>query len=426
MKKLFSSLLTIALLLAAAIASAQAPQGVNYQAVVRDGSGNLITSGTVNMRFTILQGSSSGTSVYQETQSVAPISYGLVNVVIGSGNIVLGSFPGIGWGSSSYYLKVEADPTGGNNFAALGNPTQFQSVPYALNAGNGNWALSSGNIYNTNTGGYVGIGTATPTGPLNISCPIYGASFNVYDFQPFGGQVEVAEVSSPNGPLFRLYGGTQGKYMDLGVDSFGDFTLNNGGTGSTVLYVDQNTSNVGIGTASPNYTLEVQSSTEYAIWGATTESNGNGVSGIANTGSFAYALYGESSSGYGAYISGNLYYSGTISGPSDARLKENIQPIGNAISRLQQLVPSSYTFKKEYSKMNLPKGTQFGFIAQDMEKVFPELVVTNYDKNQVKDGVFEFKSINYVGMVPVLTEAILEQQKQIDELKALVQKLTTK
>jgi hypothetical protein len=351
MKKQISAILMMVLLFAVSTAYAQAPLGFNYQAVIRDGSGNLITTGTVNMRFTVLQGSSSGTSVYQETQSVAPNSYGLVNLVIGSGNVVSGSFSGIGWGTSTYYLKVEADPTGGTTFVALGNPTEFQSVPYALNAANGYWIKTDSVIYNTNTGG------------------------------------------------------------------------------------------VGIGTIVPNASLDIETNTHFnGIISNDSTNNANGIIAEANIGTFAYGILGESSSGYAGYFSGNVTYTGTLAGPSDRRLKENVQPLTNAVSRLQQLVPSSYTFKKEYSKMNLPKGTQFGFIAQDMEKVFPELVVTNYDKQLNKGSVFEYKGINYIGMVPVLTQAINEQQqqiqsqqqqiqnqqKQIDELKALVQKLTTK
>jgi hypothetical protein len=64
--------------------------------------------------------------------------------------------------------------------------------------------------------------------------------------------------------------------------------------------------------------------------------------------------------------------------------------------------------------MGFDKGSQFGFIAQEFEKVIPELVRTD------KDG---YKSIDYVKLTPILVVAIQEQQKQIEELKALVNRL---
>jgi len=67
--------------------------------------------------------------------------------------------------------------------------------------------------------------------------------------------------------------------------------------------------------------------------------------------------------------------------------------------------------------MGFDKETQLGFIAQEFEKVIPELVRT--DENG-------YKSIDYVKLTPVLVEAIREQQKQIDELKQLVQSLIHK
>jgi len=67
--------------------------------------------------------------------------------------------------------------------------------------------------------------------------------------------------------------------------------------------------------------------------------------------------------------------------------------------------------------MGFDKETQLGFIAQEFEKVIPELV--RNDENG-------YKSIDYVKLTPVLVEAIREQQKQIDELKQLVQSLIHK
>jgi len=64
---------------------------------------------------------------------------------------------------------------------------------------------------------------------------------------------------------------------------------------------------------------------------------------------------------------------------------------------------------------NFPDGSQLGVIAQDVEKIVPELVQTG------SDGL---KSVDYIKMIPLLIEAIKEQQKQIDELKSQINTLT--
>ena len=89
-----------------------------------------------------------------------------------------------------------------------------------------------------------------------------------------------------------------------------------------------------------------------------------------------------------------------------------------------QLNPSTFNYKNEYMKMNLPQGPQIGLIAQDVEKVFPELVKNIVDKQPDSTKLFECKGINYIGLIPVLIKAIQEQQKEIDELKQIISQLS--
>ncbi len=93
---------------------------------------------------------------------------------------------------------------------------------------------------------------------------------------------------------------------------------------------------------------------------------------------------------------------------SDIRLKENFESIGNALELVGQLNGLYYTWKKD---AGTDKPRKLGFIAQEVEKVIPELVKTD------SEGM---KSVDYVSVVPVLVEALKHQQKQIDELKALL------
>ncbi len=119
-------------LMAVSASYAQAPQQMNYQAIVRDAGGHpLPANDTVTVRFIIHNGSPSGGVAYQETTSCITNQFGLITHAIGSG----GNLATVGWGSGSMYLQVEIDPAGGNNFTDMGT-TQLLSVPYALYAAN--------------------------------------------------------------------------------------------------------------------------------------------------------------------------------------------------------------------------------------------------------------------------------------------------
>ena len=99
---------------------AQAPQKMSYQAVIRNSSSALITSTPVGMQISILQGSSSGTAVYVETQTPSTNANGLVSLEIGTGTVITGTFSAINWAAGPYFIKTETDPTGGTAYTIAG------------------------------------------------------------------------------------------------------------------------------------------------------------------------------------------------------------------------------------------------------------------------------------------------------------------
>jgi len=129
MRKLFTFL--VAVLLTASV-FAQSPEKMNYQAVIRDASDNLITSTQVGMQISILQGSASGTAVYVETQEPTTNANGLVSIEIGTG-ATSDDFSAIDWANGPYFIKTETDPTGGTTYTITGT-SQLLSVPYAFHA----------------------------------------------------------------------------------------------------------------------------------------------------------------------------------------------------------------------------------------------------------------------------------------------------
>jgi uncharacterized protein (TIGR02145 family) len=125
MKKLFT-LFALAITL---IASAQAPQGFNYQATVRNSSGALLLNQIVLVKFNVFQNSATGTLVYSENQTANTDDLGHIALVVGQGTATTGTFSIINWGSGTYYLGIELNT--GSGYVAMGT-TQLLSVPYAL------------------------------------------------------------------------------------------------------------------------------------------------------------------------------------------------------------------------------------------------------------------------------------------------------
>ena len=107
-------------------------------------------------------------------------------------------------------------------------------------------------------------------------------------------------------------------------------------------------------------------------------------------------------------FNGETTLAGNLNVNSDARLKANIVSLGSTLAKLLQIDGKSYTMKKDENKKQ-----KIGVLAQDIEKVFPELVTES-------NGI---KSVNYQGLVPVLINALKEQQTEIDRLKTQEERL---
>ena len=141
--------IVVGLLLTASV-FAQAPQKMSYQAVIRNSSSVLITSTPVGMKISVLQGSSTGTPVYVETQTPSTNTNGLVSLEIGTGTVITGTFATINWAAGPYFIKTETDPTGGTAYTISGT-NELMSVPYALfsaNAGVGGFTHYLGEAFN--------------------------------------------------------------------------------------------------------------------------------------------------------------------------------------------------------------------------------------------------------------------------------------
>ena len=127
------SLFSLGFVLWSLVSFAQTPEGINYQAVIRNTSGALVTNANMAIRIQIKQNSATGTVVYAERQSVLSSQYGLVNFVIGQGTVLSGTFANINWSTGNYWVSLGVDFSNGTNYVDYGSQ-RLMSVPYAMYA----------------------------------------------------------------------------------------------------------------------------------------------------------------------------------------------------------------------------------------------------------------------------------------------------
>ncbi|MFK7748331.1 MAG: tail fiber domain-containing protein [Kordia sp.] len=150
---------------------------------------------------------------------------------------------------------------------------------------------------------------------------------------------------------------------------------------------------------------------------------------IPTTGTgFGAAIYGSSASltnRYAGYFNGDVFVTGMFT-VSDKKLKENIKAEENVLEKLAQLESVTYNFKQN-EHLNLPSELQHGFLAQNIEEVFPELITTInkpiVDKDNKETGSYEYKAVNYIGMISVLTSSLNEMNEKVISLESEIENL---
>ena len=279
------------------------------------------------------------------------------------------------------------------------------------------------------------------------------ASFNPngLDFRTNGNISQMVLNSSGNlgignpSPLSKLHINVNGTsaYAGLGITNTNaggkTLTINQGTPGKLnftepgildIMTMDFNTGNVGIGTnTTGNYKLKI--SYDNAINGG---SNGLDIenTSTANFGARQdWEIYtspnnGESDGGLYFFTNGSFKaYINEITGEwgaiSDERLKTNINPMGTMLDKIKQLKPSTYRFKNTKDQMKYN-----GFIAQEVMKIFPDLVMHNVDAGRK----LEVYTMNYSGFgvlaikgVQELQTIVEEQKKKIETLEARLTRL---
>lgn len=394
--------------------------------------------------------------VYSFSLGVNSEASGSFSTTLGYLNYSLGNFA-ISLGSENTAVA--------NNSFAMGTNNVTRGV-YSATLGYGNVAQSSNSLvigtYNDSTltdklfeigngsfttrsnamtvlkNGNIGIGTTNPTNLLTFG-PIGGKKISLFP----GATGDAGVGIFPN--EFRQYSDNPNADITFGYDSYA--------TGFSEKVRFKANGMVGIGTSTPvlstggsglvaqNNTyiqLRVQSSASAAglefkpstgnQYEIQADNSNNWF--VYNRAVNAYRLFinGSGFVGIGTInptqalqVAGNILASGTIT-PSDIRYKKNIQLIQSPMEKLKQLNGVTYEYRKnEFPQMGFTDKEQVGLIAQEVEKVFPQLVVTD-DKG--------YMAVDYVKLIPVLIESakaqqvqINKQQQQIEEMQKMVKDL---
>lgn len=286
----------------------QAPEKMSYQAVIRNGSGQLLGNQSIAVRVSILQGSPAGAEIYAERLTGNTNANGLISLEIGTGTVITGTFASINWPAGSYYLKTETDPAGGTNYTITGT-SQLLSVPYAM------YAKSAGNSGGTFTIPYIntvnnastlfsltndGDGTSLEGNNTTTTSNIAAVRGVVTSASPGGFSSAVRGINNGTGGLgvgvygsqagsgWGVYGTTPnglGVYGNATANGIGVYANSNTGTGLTA------TSNNGIpvsvsifNNANNNTVLNASSVGNGTVINVTTSGNGAGVRSSTGSG----------------------------------------------------------------------------------------------------------------------------------------------
>lgn len=290
------ALLVVSLL--CAIAQAEAPNIINYQGRLKDGSGNPVADNTYAVTFSLYSVPSGGSAIWTEIQTVTT-SKGIFSTILGATT----PFGPTAFSDSVRYLgiKVAADPE-------IAPRSRLASVPFALTSNNG-W-VDDGTVVRLSTNAdYVGIGTSTPIHPLHVSEPAGGVFVSRFESSNPGAMVTEWANSSANSVWELSVAGSAG-IPGWGVQP-GDLYMYKQGTSFPALSLTS-ARNLGLGTALPRARIEaVTLDTTAGLFLAAAASNATKVLRAEYTGTGDYdaiAVYGKSTPasfyGYGGYFEG--------------------------------------------------------------------------------------------------------------------------
>jgi hypothetical protein len=292
----------------------------------------------------------------------------------------------------------------------------------------GVWSAGADLVTVNVVNGNVGIGTNLPERKLEVASA--EPQIKIRDSGSTSEKVEFGYDSGTNDLNIKLFAGTKTqKFQIYYADPVFSFDTN---TTPDAMVIKDN-GKVGIGTNNPQALLSLKTPSSYPLsvmdidvitFGTTTNAKNSHYFRARDLGAIGgeFIIKGDGHVGIGTSNPGDysLYVNGTAiftshSDSSDIRWKKNITPLENSLEKITQLQGVNYEWKtEEYPEKNFTEEKQIGVIAQNVEKVIPELVSTD------NEG---YKAVSYSKITAVLIEAVKEQQAQITALQSQVEEL---
>ncbi|MFL0353178.1 tail fiber domain-containing protein [Xanthomarina sp. GH4-25] len=371
---------------------------------------------------------------------------------------------------SSVFLGLDAglNDDGNNGNVGIGYQALASNTTGSQNTANGHDALSSNTTGNSNTANGLGALSSNTTGGLNTANGSYALTSNTTgDFNTANGVNVLSSNTAGNfniGNGYRaLFSNTTGGFntangsyalslnitgnnntavgnrSGYNIKGSGNVTIGNDAgyyeIGSNTLYIDNSSANANNALIYGRFDTDfLRFNANVAVKGTLNLNENTTGEGVAlrvqgdealwyNGTYFSYGFGGSANFfadnvGIGITnpnaqldVNGNIEYTGTLTDVSDRRLKENLNPITNVLGQLQNIKGYTYNMKDDVTKKR-----EYGVIAQDVQKVFPEMVSIIDDKDHL--------GVSYVQLIPVLLEAIKEQQKIIDQQNSKINGLS--
>ncbi len=276
-----------------------------------------------------------------------------------------------------------------------------------------------------NHNGLVGIGTPSPAFRLDVKGKKTDSVVVLNTTVSFAGEYDAIAIHGESQPQPGFGIGVHGLGNYVGV--WGDGTLGMVGDGLNTGVQGQS-----IGADTTVFTGDLT-----GVVGFTKKGAGSiGVFGRSDSANFNYGVWGQAPDTAGpdfAVVAIGDVYAWRFFQASDRKLKKDIVPYAGALDRLMQLNTATYTFNQEqYPGCKLPGGKQIGFMADEVDKVFPEFIkhggipaganVKERGGLQV-NTIADVMAVNYVGFIPVLAQAIKEQKQIVDSKDAEIDAL---
>ena len=295
------------------------------------------------------------------------------------------------------------------------------NVVWATPSGGSVWSLNGSDAYYNS--GNVGIGTSTPSDGLTLVDPGNGGDIYIDNSYPFV-TVNSSTGTGNAGLAFSNSGVYSGWLFHSGTNDGIYISAANTSNALPQIFI-ANDGNVGIGTDSPTYPLEVAGGS-VRIGNLGIEDMGNvnlGLDGdvIPRAGDIGgFDLGNNVADEHWDQVVANSYVTF-----SDSRVKNSVESLNAGLKELMQLRPVKFKYNH-----NIDKDDQlrYGLIAQEVEAVMPILVINEDMDLDPKTGKMvrtpgEFKTLNYMDLIPVLVKAIQEQQERIQELESALENL---